>query len=86
MHVKFHQDSIHLRKPRVLSPLRSLRRERSGLSILGLRKWMSLVTVELLSFIAQISRNCSVLSHDTEYIPYGHGETLHVMFCEDFVS
>ena len=28
----------HLRKPRVLSPLRSLRKERSGLSTLGLRR------------------------------------------------
>ena len=29
----------HLRKPRVLTPLRSLRKERSGVSTLGLRRW-----------------------------------------------
>ena len=36
---QFHGSS-HLRKPRVLSPLRSLGKERSGLSTLGLRRWV----------------------------------------------
>ena len=31
--------ALHLRKPRVLTPLRSLRKERSGVSTLGLRRW-----------------------------------------------
>ena len=34
---------LHLRKPRVLTPLRSLRKERRGVSTLGLRRWLQLI-------------------------------------------
>ena len=47
----------HLRKPRVLSPLRSLRTERGGLSNLGLRRWVVKKILNILFKSHQYSGN-----------------------------
>ena len=75
----FQRTLSHLRKPRVLSQLRSLRKERSGFSTLGLRRWlypdlwfMYQRMRKLYSHTKALTRNCRItvpmlyrLSHPT---------------------
>ena len=45
---------IHFCKPRVLTPLRSLRKERSGVSTLSLRRWRQILPFKLRPLTAHI--------------------------------
>ena len=60
---------LHLRKPRVLSSLRSLRKERSELSTLGLRRCLFSVSLDPIRFIPAGNEDMYKISDEFEFWP-----------------